>query len=657
MKSLSKKIIFSTLLLVIIPMLITNFFSSIASYLTMKTTIENNLTETAKIASDRVMWELTDCVNITSQVGCNARLSSSSATTAEKQEIIDACVKAYGFNRGTVMDSKGDAINGNNYADREYFTNAMQGKTTITEPTIAKSTGKIAIIVAAPLWKDGIIGSEPVGCVWFVPEEEFLNDIMRDIKVSENSVAYMINAAGDTIADIDSEKVNSVENIQKMAETDASYASLAAIHEQMKASESGFGSYTLNGVNKYIGYAPVGNINGWSLAVSAPANDFLGSFYSNTFFTIITVIAALVVAVLISTLVGNKIGRPIKRCAQRIDALANGDIKSPVPVIKTKDETGILARSTETVVDHLNTMISDIETILEAMADGRFDTITENIEDEYPGDFKMLIQSVKNINSKLNDTMSNISISGEQVTSGSEQVSAGAQALAQGATEQAASVEELAASIRTIAHQVETTAGNCEQGKQLVGETAEYIQTANNEMQKLTDAMQDISAASGEIGNIIQTIEDIAFQTNILALNAAVEAARVGEAGKGFAVVADEVRNLASKSADAAHNTTVLIERAIAAVDNGTAIAAETAAAVANVEERSHSVNDIVIKIADASVQQSDMIKQINIGVDQISNVVQTNSATAEESAAASEELSAQAQILKKLVEQFTFAE
>ena len=174
-------------------------------------------------------------------------------------------------------------------------------------------------------------------------------------------------------------------------------------------------------------------------------------------------------------------------------------------------------------------------------------------------------------------------------------------------------------------------------------------------MNSLTSAMQDISDASAEIGKIIQTIEDIAFQTNILALNAAVEAARVGEAGKGFAVVADEVRNLAGKSADAAHDTTVLIERAIAAVENGNNITNETAQAVAEVEARSGGVSDIVNKIAGASLEQTDMVKQVNIGVEQISNVVQTNSATAEESAAASEELSAQAQTLQKLVSQFSF--
>ena len=228
-------------------------------------------------------------------------------------------------------------------------------------------------------------------------------------------------------------------------------------------------------------------------------------------------------------------------------------------MVKSHDEVKILAKSAAKVVNEQNAMISDIGNILSNMAHGNFNVHSKDADNTYRGDYKVLIESVRDINTKLNDTLSQISIAGDQVSSGSQQVSAGAQSLAQGATEQAASVEELAATIHNINAHIEATMEDCQKGRQLVDETAGYIGAANEKMNSLTSAMQDISDASAEISKIIQTIEDIAFQTNILALNAAVEAARVGEAGKGFAVVAEEIRVLAEQSKDAVASGSVMV--------------------------------------------------------------------------------------------------
>ncbi len=264
-----------------------------------------------------------------------------------------------------------------------------------------------------------------------------------------------------------------------------------------------------------------------------------------------------------------------------------------------------------------------------------------------------MLVSFRGIAEKLNDTMMQISQSASQVASGSEQVSNGAQALSQGATQQASSVEELAATINEISDKVNQNADSARQANKKAGSVSAEMNVSNEKMQQMIEAMGDITNCSNEIGKIIKTIEDIAFQTNILALNAAVEAARAGSAGKGFAVVADEVRNLASKSAEASQNTSALIENSLKAVENGTHIADETARSLLQAVNDVSEMTAIIGQISEASSLQADSIAQITMGIDQISSVVQTNSATAQESAAASEELSSQSQLMKSLVGRF----
>ena len=556
--------------------------------------------------------------------------------------------------RGCYINKDGMGTNGIDYSDRDYFKNAMNGKSTVTEPMLAKSTGKMAVIIAAPVWDNGVAGKKAVGCVYFVPDENFLNDIMAGISVSENGTAYMIDKNGNTIADIDPQVIIDGENIEKTAAEDTTgskgYAALADVHAKMRNGETGFADYTFSGVREFISYAPIEGTDGWSLAVCAPASDFLRITYICFGITIVLTVISITISVINSTRMGNNIGNPIRLCTDRIEKLSRGDLSSPVPEINTKDETKVLADATRKLVYDFNSIIGDIGKVLTSMANGNFDVRSEVEEEVYCGDFHVLIESVRNINHRLSDTLTRINNSAEQVSGGSEQVSGGAQALSQGATEQASSIEELSATINTISDRITENSESCADGKRLVDETARYIGTATDDMKRLTEAMDDIAKASGEISQIIKAIEDIAFQTNILALNAAVEAARAGEAGKGFAVVADEVRNLASKSSEAAHETALLIEKAISAIDNGTNITSETAQAVTTVSQHAEEVHVLMNKIAEASAVQADMVKQVTVGMEQISGVVQTNSATAEESAAASEELSGQANMLKQLV-------
>ena len=657
MKSVGKRILLSCILTVGISLLVLGIFTCTMIYNNTMSLVNTNITTSASLAADRAYWEIRAYENIAEEFGVMPDLSDPTVSDEELNKIIKQTISQHNLQNCNIIRLNGESLDGNNYADRPYFQNAMKGEITVTEPTISRLTGDIMLIIAAPIWQDGVAGGTVAGCVILTPDPEFLNDIVRTIKISENCSAYIIDKEGNTIADIDSEVVKNGKNIEKLAAEDktgqAGYKSLAKYHEEMRAGKSGSGSYTLNGVNKYIAYNPVPGTNGWSLAVYAPANDFMSSTNRALILTIVLIIAGCVVGTVLSIRLGKKIGSSVRICTERIEKLAQGDLTSPVPTVKEKDETGRLSQATTSVVSTLNSIISDIGRVLSEMSAGNLAVETDENEHFYVGDCSKLLGYVRDINRKLSSTMAEISKASDQVAAGSDQVSAGAQALSQGATEQASSVEELAATISVVSEMIHSNSADADSASENTNRSAELLGEATDKMQKLISAMGDIRNSSAETKNIIKTIEDIAFQTNILALNAAIEAARAGEAGKGFAVVADEVRNLAAKSAEAARNTTEMIEGTVTAIENGSELVNETAKIMDDTVISASKVTELNHKISASAKEASDSVKQISTGVDQISAVVQNNSATAEQSAAASEELSAQAATLKELVGAF----
>ena len=446
----------------------------------------------------------------------------------------------------------------------------------------------------------------------------------------------MINKSGDTIADITLDTIT-VQNIEAEAQSDPSLKDLAAIHENMRAGQNGFGSYKTAEQSMFVAYAPVKDTDGWSIAVTAPQLNYLASTYNCITINVTVIVISILISILVALLLAGNISKPMKACAQRMKLLVEGDLKTPMPQVTNKDETGILVKSTTLLVDGLSTIINDISYLLMELANQNLNISTQH-EDAYVGSFQDILLSMRHMKVQLNDIMRQVNHSAEEVSSASVQLSTSAQNLSQGTIEQSSAVQAIA--LRDQTHQ-----------------TGEEVSLCNQQMQKLMDAISKIQTTSDEIGKILKTIEDIAFQTNILALNASVEAARAGSAGKGFAIVAQEVRDLAGRSAEAAQSTATLIEHSTEAVHIGTEIANHTANTLSEVVDNIQSVVDSIDDIATISNEQSEAVWQVSEGIKQISIVVQSNSATAQEGASASEHLSTEAVGLKQLVDQFTLAD
>lgn len=346
-----------------------------------------------------------------------------------------------------------------------------------------------------------------------------------------------------------------------------------------------------------------------------------------------------------------------KRFVETLRLLAQGQLNVDCTVTEGNEYTQIeyetfknLYDNLKLATDNITDIVNDITRVLAEIAGGNLDVETSAA---YQGDFAEIKNSLHHIIKSLNEMLGDINEAAEQVSTGARQVSDGSQALSQGSTEQASSIQELTASITEIAAQTKQNAANANKASELATIAKDNAARGNEQMKEMLDSMEKINESSANISKIIRVIDDIAFQTNILALNAAVEAARAGQHGKGFAVVAEEVRSLAARSAEAAQETTDLIEGSVNRVQVGTKIANETAAALNAIVDGIESAASLIQDIANASNEQASGIAQINKGIEQVSQVIQNNSATAEESAAASEELSGQAELLKQMVGQF----
>ncbi|MCI8843532.1 MAG: HAMP domain-containing protein [Oscillospiraceae bacterium] len=655
LKTVKGKLLGRILSVVVIGIVAIGMLGSYLNFHGTQATLETTLSELALQTSVRVENRLSRYVAIVKEIGMDPRMGDA-FTVAEKLELLQRRADTYGFSERGYIDKDGwgyetldDVID---YRTDHCYIKGMGNEEFVFGPQDVG--GRPIIYFCAPIKQGGYNDGEITGVVYFGIESSMLHDIIDEIHVGQSGRTYIMDENGTYIACMNQkyvdEGMNNVNHTHKdNAEFDCCSELEAQAISMTDPDGTVFGQVSGGGVERYLAYSLIGGTDGWVIGVTTEVNEWMGE---TTFAIVITILVGLVViaaAIVICIVTANGIANPIRKTVDVMNAVASGNLDVSVKHT-SDDETGQLADSINSTINSLNGYVGEISRLCEQLAVGDFN-IHRQIE--FNGDFVSIIEALNSLAYGLSDTMQQIDVSAAHVNQGAAQISNGASSLASGTSEQASSIQELASIILTLKDKVDINAKNAEEANQKANQTGEKMSLSNKHMQEMVVAMNNISDKSNEISKIIKAIEDIAFQTNILALNAAVEAARAGAAGKGFAVVADEVRSLASKSAEAATDTTKLIQQTIEAVESGSHIVEEAAEALNSSVDVTNQTIKLINEIWTASTEQAAMIEQVNTGVDQISSVVQTNSATAEQSAASSEELNGQATALQNLTSKF----
>lgn len=607
--------------------------------------MEKTIGPATQMAADAVEWRMDKYWTALQEAAASDIFRDSVPTASELVPVRDDIAERNNFLYVGKMDASGFSSTGYSYAEEDYF---QQCRATMKPylSDIMNDGQRMIFLLEVPIITNGRFD----GVVYGGISADFLTDIVVNLAIGSDGVAYVLDRSGNVIGHRESSLVEEGSNMIEMAKTDASVADVAEVNQRMIQGETGFGTYRFYGDNKFVGFAPIDGNQDWSIAIETSQREFKSTLDRSILFTILVVILVVIASFPVAVKMAKSISNPIRACVTRLGQLAEGDLQTPTPVVSSQDETAELTKALETTVHRLNDVVQDVSHHLGKMAQGDF---REGITRTYWGDFVAIEKSIRAIHGSLQNTLLQISQSAGTVASSAVQVSNGAHSLSQGAMEQASAVQELSATVGSIAENARQTAAAAAEAGHFVNQAGAQLGVSVDYVRELNSAMEKISEYSEKIGMIIETIENIAFQTNILALNAAIEAARAGSVGKGFAVVADEVRSLAAKSDEAAKATKDLIEGSIAAVTEGSRVVSDVTASLDKTNSIAGSVTTKMTIMVEAVENQTTAIAQVTEGIDQISSVVQATSATSEESAATSQELSDQSLLMNNLVHKF----
>lgn len=608
---------------------------------TVNTLTDNSIATSATLASNHISQQLEDYLNVVSLVGTSELLSDDTISIKEKSAFLDKYVETYGFTSANLLNKDGiSLIDGTDFSDRSYVISALEGNANVSDVTLSKYTNTYGVSVAAPVYNTA---RKIDGVVYFRLDIDFMLDVIKNISISDNSYAYLIDKKGNIIVHPNNSLILNLNLTEQQG-------SMAAFAREIEENKSGDGTYIYNDKTIVCGFGSVDHTNGWTIVIAAPETDFTCYAEKVNKITILLDMIAVVIAIIFSTFLASFISKPIDRVKKALVAVAQGDFSVQIPNVHRKDEVGVLQNTAASLLDTLSNIIGETNQIMDSIA--HYDLSISDMH-HYQGEFDKLADSINSIKHMLSSLIVEVQKSVYAVENGSHEIAQATSALSEGAVSQSSSIQTLAGDFDDVVTRIDNNSEHEELINQKLTTLDQNIHTANGQMESLMTAVNSIETMSADIQKIVGTIESIAFQTNILSLNASVEAARAGEMGRGFAVVAEEVRSLAVKCRDASKKTSDLVNACVRSITNAKEYADTTFDSLSGIVADSSEIAAAFQNIANDTMEQAHKSKRIQDEVNNISGVVQTNTATAEETAASTTLLSDQARHLKELIRKF----